>query len=222
VFTSLRDGVYGDALCWSGYGGLSLEEMETGRSGLDINDHVNTSLANQWDGIQGQTFVGSNVSLSMENGALSADFMCLPPSPFEFGALLSATSSVEIDFSNDVNRIEYANNEIGEAHSANHSTGRSQQAPTDGPPIVKQANDRFCCDTPGCTRSYKRFPELKRHKAKHSGIRNHACTIIGCNRSGTNGFTRKDHLRQHLRQVHGFISRGRDFGVRVRVSRKAR
>jgi len=85
---------------------------------------------------------------------------------------------------------------------------------------IIRTNDRFCCDDLGCTRSYKRFPELKRHKAKHSGIRDHACTIIGCNRSGMKGLTRKDDLRQHLKQVHGFISRGRGSGARV--SRKTR
>jgi len=74
VFTNLRDGVYGGVLCWSGYGSYSFEQVETGGSGFDINNHVNTNLENQWDDIQRHTFAGSDVSLDMGNGALSAEF----------------------------------------------------------------------------------------------------------------------------------------------------
>ena len=74
MFTNPRDGVYGDILCWSGYGSYSFEQVETGGSGFDINNHVNTNLENQWDNIQRQTFAGSNISFDVENGALPAEF----------------------------------------------------------------------------------------------------------------------------------------------------
>jgi hypothetical protein len=74
VSTSLRDGVYGDALCWSGYGDYSFEEMETRGWGFDANNNINTNSANQWDDIQRQTFTGNNVSFDMESGALPAEF----------------------------------------------------------------------------------------------------------------------------------------------------
>jgi hypothetical protein len=65
---------------------------------------------------------------------------------------------------------------------------------------------QFQCGFDGCTRSYKRQFELNRHQQIHSSIRSHGCRFMACNRSGRNGFTRKDHLRQHLRQVHGVSS----------------
>ncbi|KAH6672961.1 hypothetical protein B0J14DRAFT_592109 [Halenospora varia] len=61
----------------------------------------------------------------------------------------------------------------------------------------------FSCDQPYCTKSFTRKYELSRHQLRHSGQRAYACSFTGCKRAGTNGFTRKDHLRQHLRQVHG-------------------
>lgn len=61
----------------------------------------------------------------------------------------------------------------------------------------------FMCDIDGCHRSYKRVHEMRRHKRVHSSTKPHACTFTNCRRSGQNGFSRKDHLRQHLRQVHG-------------------
>ncbi|KAF8864011.1 hypothetical protein BDZ45DRAFT_582914, partial [Acephala macrosclerotiorum] len=54
-----------------------------------------------------------------------------------------------------------------------------------------------------CPASYKRRYELYRHRLVHTGVRNHACHFMGCNKAAPNGFARKDHLRQHLKQVHG-------------------
>jgi len=66
-------------------------------------------------------------------------------------------------------------------------------------------SQNFPCDIVGCTSSYTRIHELQRHLKAHSGIKPHICQIADCNRTGA-GFARKDHLRQHLRQVHGVIS----------------
>ncbi|KAH8784628.1 hypothetical protein BGZ57DRAFT_187731 [Hyaloscypha finlandica] len=61
----------------------------------------------------------------------------------------------------------------------------------------------FICDIDECHRSYKRVHEMRRHKRVHSSTKQHACIFTNCRRSGQNGFSRKDHLRQHLRQAHG-------------------
>ena len=47
---------------------------------------------------------------------------------------------------------------------------------------------------------------MNRHKKIHLGSKPHACLVSRCNRSGNHGFARKDHLRQHLRQVHGIYA----------------
>jgi len=64
-------------------------------------------------------------------------------------------------------------------------------------------SSRFVCGINGCVRSYGRRYELSRHQKSHSGIKSHSCRFQMCDRAGQNGFVRKDHLKQHLRQVHG-------------------
>jgi len=61
----------------------------------------------------------------------------------------------------------------------------------------------FICDAEDCSRSYRRIHELRRHKRVHLNTKQFACRFTNCKRSGQKGFTRKDHLKQHLRQVHG-------------------
>ncbi|KAJ5116825.1 hypothetical protein N7456_001173 [Penicillium angulare] len=55
---------------------------------------------------------------------------------------------------------------------------------------------RFSCNFPGCTSSYKRREHLTRHKAKHTG--SHLCVCPLCDRN----FSRRDSLRRHVRQDH--------------------
>jgi hypothetical protein len=62
---------------------------------------------------------------------------------------------------------------------------------------------RFHCTAPNCASTFKRTHDLARHQTAHAGIRRYVCTFSGCDRGGRNGFVRKDHWRQHLRQKHG-------------------
>ncbi|KAH6713626.1 hypothetical protein BKA61DRAFT_688704 [Leptodontidium sp. MPI-SDFR-AT-0119] len=63
---------------------------------------------------------------------------------------------------------------------------------------------RYHCPTANCTRSYKRQFELIRHQHVHTNVRVHECRFAGCQRNGNGkGFARKDHLKQHLKLVHG-------------------
>ncbi|CZR58155.1 uncharacterized protein PAC_08046 [Phialocephala subalpina] len=70
-------------------------------------------------------------------------------------------------------------------------------------PSTQLNTTRFNCAVPGCRASYKRRYELYRHRLVHTGVKNHACHFVGCNKAAPNGFARKDHLKQHLGQVHG-------------------
>ena len=70
---------------------------------------------------------------------------------------------------------------------------------------------KFGCQEERCTTTTKTFTDLKRHYAsKHcKRSKKHACHHIGCKYSGDNGFTRKDKLKSHLRNVHeGKVPRG--------------
>jgi len=63
---------------------------------------------------------------------------------------------------------------------------------------------RYHCRISSCTSTFKRIHDLARHQKSHTGVRNYACSFRGCDRGGSNGFVRKDHWKQHLRQKHSF------------------
>ncbi|PVH97015.1 hypothetical protein DM02DRAFT_658682 [Periconia macrospinosa] len=62
------------------------------------------------------------------------------------------------------------------------------------------------CEIPGCTSTanFTRFADLQRHHATvHSGnTPNYPCTVKDCSRVGDKGFTRRDHLVEHMRNFH--------------------
>lgn len=65
------------------------------------------------------------------------------------------------------------------------------------------------CEFDKCSAVFKNIGEFNRHyrcvhikAAKHSKL---DCTFEGCYRVGEEGFTRKDNLIQHLRNVHGEV-----------------
>ena len=62
------------------------------------------------------------------------------------------------------------------------------------------------CLQPGCLYQTKRQYDLDRHQKTHfpsNPGEKFDCTGRGCGRTGEYGFDRKDHLREHLRKVHG-------------------
>ena len=62
---------------------------------------------------------------------------------------------------------------------------------------------RFVCDYPGCTKSYTRHPDMRRHALSHNAAApTWFCHHTGCRR-GFRGFLRKDKLTAHLKAVHG-------------------
>ena len=64
-------------------------------------------------------------------------------------------------------------------------------------------NGKFHCHAPDCKAAFKSMADLKRHSAMHcTNPVMHSCEKPGCDRVGDNGFTRKDKLRDHLRQKH--------------------
>lgn len=59
------------------------------------------------------------------------------------------------------------------------------------------------CTYLGCSKSYTRAQDLRRHYLCHINKTAYYCFVLGCKRGKENGFRRKDHLRDHLRKVHG-------------------
>jgi hypothetical protein len=64
---------------------------------------------------------------------------------------------------------------------------------------------KFKCDHEGCESAFARKADRDRHKfcVHNKDISEKKdCPEPACNRKGDNGFTRQDHLTEHLRNFH--------------------
>ena len=62
---------------------------------------------------------------------------------------------------------------------------------------------RWSCARPDCTRIFHRWADSRRHLLVHDQNQpGFPCPIEGCDRGGSNGFPRKDKLRDHMRAKH--------------------
>lgn len=62
----------------------------------------------------------------------------------------------------------------------------------------------YHCDDQSCTQKCKRWADLKRHILTHHCLEANKfpCGFPGCERGGENGFTRKDKMNEHVKNVH--------------------
>lgn len=68
-------------------------------------------------------------------------------------------------------------------------------------PSEKTSNWR--CGVHGCSsKTFKRYTELLRHQKKHNASREFSCAALQCRRTGSDGFTRKDKLIDHMLAGH--------------------
>ncbi|KAH8703914.1 hypothetical protein BGW36DRAFT_423455 [Talaromyces proteolyticus] len=74
--------------------------------------------------------------------------------------------------------------------------------------IDQTQSHEYMCRHPICNgRVFTRRGDLYRHERIHQMQRPYPCNWIGCNRTGQNGFTRRDKLAEHERNVHGIDRR---------------
>ncbi|KAF1836486.1 hypothetical protein BDW02DRAFT_493376 [Decorospora gaudefroyi] len=75
-----------------------------------------------------------------------------------------------------------------------------------GPSRSNSRTRTWTCDIPSCTSSanFTRLADLQRHQSTVHGVGTpeYPCTVAHCNRVGDKGFTRRDHLVEHLRNFH--------------------
>ncbi|KAH9875655.1 hypothetical protein IAQ61_003119 [Plenodomus lingam] len=75
-----------------------------------------------------------------------------------------------------------------------------------GPTRSNSRTRTWTCDIPSCTSSanFTRLADLQRHQSTVHGVGtpDYPCTVPRCNRVGDKGFTRRDHLVEHLRNFH--------------------
>ncbi|KAI4933976.1 uncharacterized protein J4E92_003646 [Alternaria infectoria] len=78
----------------------------------------------------------------------------------------------------------------------------SSQVPTRSSSRTKT----WTCDIASCTSSanFTRLADLQRHQSTVHGVGTpeYPCNVPRCNRVGDKGFTRRDHLVEHLRNFH--------------------
>ncbi|CAI6342415.1 unnamed protein product [Periconia digitata] len=73
-------------------------------------------------------------------------------------------------------------------------------------PQPQNSSKTWRCEIPNCTSTanFTRYADLQRHHSTvHSGnTPNYPCSVKDCSRVGDKGFTRRDHLVEHLRNFH--------------------
>ena len=68
------------------------------------------------------------------------------------------------------------------------------------PPATAPGSRQIC---PVCQKTFGRLSDLKRHAAKHcAGPRKFNCPATGCRYKGDKGFTKKDKMKDHVKNKH--------------------
>ncbi|KAL8915002.1 MAG: hypothetical protein Q9171_000442 [Xanthocarpia ochracea] len=87
-----------------------------------------------------------------------------------------------------------------------HSRKQKRQYHLEPPESTVSKNTPFVCVSPGCTRQFARPYDLDRHMRSHFTAPKfhcpHAADGSFGKRFGVDGFSRKDHLNEHLKKVH--------------------
>ncbi|KAF2634237.1 hypothetical protein P280DRAFT_474782 [Massarina eburnea CBS 473.64] len=78
---------------------------------------------------------------------------------------------------------------------------------TQTPKIARSRSPKtWRCDLPNCTSTanFTRLADLQRHQSTVHGVGtpDYPCSVKDCSRIGDKGFTRRDHLVEHLRNFH--------------------
>ncbi|KAF9728797.1 hypothetical protein PMIN06_006001 [Paraphaeosphaeria minitans] len=86
------------------------------------------------------------------------------------------------------------------SHEYHTPVGTAQQVPRPRSPRT------WKCELPNCTSAanFTRLADLQRHQSTVHGVGtpDFPCTVKDCTRVGDKGFTRRDHLVEHLRNFH--------------------
>jgi len=73
-------------------------------------------------------------------------------------------------------------------------------------PLTYPPHRTWTCDIASCTSSanFTRIADLQRHQSTVHGVGTpgYPCNVPRCKRVGAKGFTRRDHLFEHLRSFH--------------------
>jgi len=84
----------------------------------------------------------------------------------------------------------------------------------EGPRKGEGRPKEYFCLAPSCDSIFTRKADLERHFATtHISSVRFDCPMYRCHRTGEDGFTREDHLKEHLRNYHRkYIPKGKGAG----------
>ncbi|DAA73797.1 TPA_exp: putative C2H2 finger domain protein [Trichophyton benhamiae CBS 112371] len=145
----------------------------------------------------------SNLSISTSYSAASTYYNTIqschsPPNSYEYDAT-----------------CEYEPRSSTQGRPKSHSTSSNQEYIFDGQTMAalpssprsstaaERSTQRFICLYENCEGSFSRVADLSRHQKSIHFPTRMDCPKPRCNRKGFMGFTREDHLTEHLRQFHG-------------------
>lgn len=115
---------------------------------------------------------------------------------FHFKTLRGKTNTIAISSRNQGTNIrqEQQSNQVCFRHSHTLITSNTD------------CHRTWTCDITGCTSNaqFTRLADLQRHQSTVHGMGTpeFPCTVPRCSRVGDKGFTRRDHLIEHLRSFH--------------------
>ncbi|KAF1939478.1 hypothetical protein EJ02DRAFT_456885 [Clathrospora elynae] len=128
-----------------------------------------------------------------------AQYQCYPPQPYQVIADYYIQPVAPIGYQQTV----------GVAYDTGHwqTQGENLNLPTSqGPTRSNSRTKTWTCDVQSCTSSanFTRLADLQRHQSTVHGMGTpeYPCTVPRCNRIADKGFTRRDHLVEHLRNFH--------------------
>ncbi|OCK95557.1 uncharacterized protein K441DRAFT_658255 [Cenococcum geophilum 1.58] len=106
-----------------------------------------------------------------------------------------------------------------EAPSPAASSGDEKSTSISTPSSRSKQRNSFTCDNEDCTASFSRLADLQRHQSiVHTKEKLFPCSVNNCSRVKDRGFSRRDHLTEHLRSYHAIPIPKRKPGQRAAPS----
>ena len=162
--------------------GLTIPNMDSNKFGLDFGFDTHDLLVNPLD---------LDIAPSGESSSLATAFCPPPLACTSVGATLSPLAVRP-------SPSPYNDRSVTALSGFNYAP-----ATPSSQPMTAAHRTRYPCTYPGCSKSYSRHPDMRRHAASHyANATVLLCHHPGCRR-GARGFLRKDKPTAHLRAIHG-------------------
>ena len=140
--------------------------------------------------------------------------MALPPTEHfdsDSESISDRSEQIVHQVSNTVDSPSDSATNYGNTHNPQATAFETSEQATG---LVGGSPEYHCCH-PGCAYATVRYSDLKRHMHKHYPGESFSCPYTWCGRD-VKPFSREDHLKEHLRNVHMQDIPKREKGRRAR------